>query len=300
MQQKSTQAIVGVVTVTYNSAGVITDFMRSTLAQTYPDFILYIIDNASSDTTLMQVQAYNDPRIVLIANQENYGVAKGNNQGIQAAIADGCTYILLINNDTEFDPSLIKKLLEGLTEHQCQMIVPKIMYHSEPNIIWCAGGGFNKWRFHLPFHIGKNELDQGQHDTPQPITYAPTCCMLIEHDVFDKTGYMDEVFFVYFDDVDFCFRAMQKGIRMFYIPVPKLMHKVSVLTEGYGSPFSTRYHFRNRLYFLRKHFSPMIWGMWFVWFQLHLVFDLITRKSTLENFVAKQKSLQSGLRLKLA
>lgn len=293
------QPLIGVVTVTYNSATVIDGFMQSILAQTHLNFILYVVDNASSDATVAKVHSYQDRRVVVIANADNLGVATGNNQGITMSLDAGAMYVLLINNDTEFEPHLLEKLLTGIFEQSCTMVVPKIMYHSDPNIIWCAGGGFAKWRFYLPIHFGENEIDHGQYETPQHIFYAPTCCMLINRYVFEAVGLMDDKFFVYFDDVDFCFRAMRKGEKMAYLPNIQFAHKVSALTEGYKSTFGIRYHFRNRLYFLRKHFPFTIWITWLAWFQLHLLFDLLMGKSTIKDFVAKQQSLQTGLTLKI-
>lgn len=291
--------LVGIITVTYNSANVIDDFMKSILSQTYHNFILYIIDNASSDTTIAKIYSYQDSRINIIENLDNRGVATGNNQGIEVSLMNGCEYVLLLNNDTEFESCLIDKLLAGVFEYQCNMIVPKIMYHSDPTMIWCAGGGFTKWRFYLPFHFGQNEIDHGQYDVVKHVSYAPTCCMLIKSCIFNQIGVMDDKFFVYFDDVDFCYRAMRKKNDILYFPNVQFTHKVSALTEGYKSAFSIRYHFRNRLYFLRKHFNPAIWMLWLFWFQGHLLYDLVMGRSTVKEFVAIQQSLQTGLRLKV-
>jgi GT2 family glycosyltransferase len=92
--------LIGIVTVTFNSASVIEGFMDSVLKQTGAKFILYVIDNASSDDTLNRLSEYQDPRIVVIPNQINVGVAEGNNIGIRAALNRGCTFVLFLNNET--------------------------------------------------------------------------------------------------------------------------------------------------------------------------------------------------------
>ncbi len=101
---------IGLVTITYNSAHVMEPFMQCVLNQTHTNFILYIIDNISSDNTLELLKNYSDERIVLIANKENVGVAKGNNQGIVQAMQDGCDELLIINNDVEFSNTLLQNL----------------------------------------------------------------------------------------------------------------------------------------------------------------------------------------------
>src|SRR5690242_9561959 len=77
---------IGVVTVTYNSARVIDGFLTSLLGQSKCDFVLYAVDNASSDETLARIGTYNDPRVRVIANEKNLGIAEANNQGIEAAL----------------------------------------------------------------------------------------------------------------------------------------------------------------------------------------------------------------------
>ncbi|PYV68331.1 MAG: glycosyltransferase family 2 protein, partial [Acidobacteria bacterium] len=106
--------LIGVVTVTYNSGTVIRDFLDSMLKQSHTDFVLYVVDNASSDDTVAIVATYRDPRVLTIRNSENLGVAEGNNVGIRAALRDGFASVLLINNDTIFDCDVISKLFNGL------------------------------------------------------------------------------------------------------------------------------------------------------------------------------------------
>lgn len=243
---------IGVVTVTYNSGEVIDDFMQSMLSQSHENFILYVVDNASTDNTLERLKNYNDTRIVIIPNGTNVGVAAGNNQGIKESLRAECSHVLLINNDTVFDKDLMQYLLKGLQEHQCDITVPKMMYHDNPNVIWFAGGYFNKWKLYGNEHIGMDEIDQGQYDKVSKIEYAPTCCMMLKSSVFEKIGLMDERYFVYYDDVDFCMRALQNKVTMRYLPKITLFHKVSSLCGGSESDFTLRYTARNRVYYVSR------------------------------------------------
>src|SRR5215471_12647355 len=96
--------LLGVVTVTYNSAKVLDDFLGSLAGQSFKAFRLYAIDNASSDGSadILERSAVTDPRIITIRSADNLGVAEGNNIGIRRSIEDGCTHVLLLNNDTVF------------------------------------------------------------------------------------------------------------------------------------------------------------------------------------------------------
>ncbi|ABQ27346.1 glycosyltransferase family 2 protein [Geotalea uraniireducens] len=243
---------VGVVTVTYNSGDVIEDFMESMLSQSYEIFILYIVDNASTDDTLGRLKNYDDSRIVILPNNTNVGVAAGNNQGIEKAVSNECGHILLINNDVEFEQSMLEKLMDSMSKCNCDVIVPKMIYHDNKSLIWFAGGYFSKWKGYSNYHIGMNEHDNGQYDYQKQIQYAPTCCMLIKKCVFDIVGIMDEKYFVYFDDTDFCYRLYKHNISMYYYPHIDFYHKVSSLTGGLESHFTIRHMIRNKVYYLLK------------------------------------------------
>lgn len=289
---------VGIVTVTYNSARFIDAFMTSMLAQTHGEFILYIIDNASSDDTLKKVAHYTDPRIVVIMNQENVGVAAGNNQGIKASLEAKCDEVLLINNDTEFEPQLIEKLMLGLEVHQCHITVPKMMYYDKPNLIWCAGGQFNRWQAYAVVHYGMGQLaDQRRYNVARRVEYTPTCCMLIRKCVFEIVGFMDEKYFVYFDDVDFCFRALKFDLKMYYIPHAELRHKVSSSTGGEGSLFTVGYCTRNKVYFMKRNMKFFMLPIWLILYQGLFMVRLILGKDDLSLFTLKQRSFWKGLML---
>ena len=90
---------IGLVTITYNSENVLKPFLDCVWSQTYDNFVLYIIDNASSDTSISTLNHEKDSRLRVITNDRNLGVAKANNQGIQKAINEGCQQVLIINND---------------------------------------------------------------------------------------------------------------------------------------------------------------------------------------------------------
>lgn len=248
---------IGVVTVTYNSKFVIGDFMESVLKQNYTNWILYVIDNDSKDGTLDYFDLYQSSQIKLISNKKNYGVAKGNNQGINEALADECDYVLLLNNDTVFDENLFHVLLRDLTNNNADMISPKMMYFNPSDTIWCAGGSFSGKLLIRNNHHGENQRDTGQFNAIYQCDYVPTCCVLIKISLFknDSVGLMDEKYFVYYDDTDWMWRAKIANRRLVYTPNVLLYHKVSSLTGGGESRFSVEIITRNRVYFIRKNFK---------------------------------------------
>jgi len=252
---------IGLVTITYNSEKVLSPFLNCVWQQTYQNIILYVIDNASTDGTLCILEKETESRLKLIRNESNFGVAKANNQGIQQAIADGCDQLLIINNDVEFDTDLIARLLAVQKEKVCSLVTPKMMFFDNPNHIWYAGSWFAKSKGYLPLHRGMGQKDEGQYDEVVEVEYAPTCCLLAKNEIFTDIGFMDEKYFVYFDDTDFSYRVWKdKRHKMFYVPKAKLFHKVGSLTKSftkkdkktYRGAFFLKQTTRNHVYFLKK------------------------------------------------
>ncbi|QMV19115.1 glycosyltransferase [Granulicella sp. 5B5] len=288
---------IGVVTVTYNSASVLQPFMECVAKQTHVDFLLYIVDNASKDATLQMVADFADPRFIPIPSAQNVGVAEGNNLGIRAALEAGCDSVLLLNNDTEFGPTMLKELAHGLEDHHVEMTCPKMMYFDEPHRIWAAGGTFQPLYGYRGVHYGEGEIDRGRYDEERIVTYVPTCCVLIARSVFDKIGIMDARYFVYVDDVDFMYRALMAGVKLFYLSKTVLLHKVSSLTGQEESTTMIRFCTRNRVYFLLKHLGWVRSSPYLFAYQAHYLLALVRGKMRRSVYSKKQTAVIEGMRM---
>jgi hypothetical protein len=274
---------IGVVTVTYNSGRYLDAFFRSSFAQDLADWRMYAIDNASQDDSAARLgrAAAHDDRVVPIINARNVGVAEGNNQGTLRALQDGCEWVLLLNNDTTFPQDFFSQLLRACSTQGWPVVVPKIHFDEPAGHLWYAGGGFNPRRGHTGYHEGIGEPDRGQFDTVKTVDYAPTCAMLVHRSVFERVGLMDEAYFVYFDDTDFCWRLKLAGVPIGYWAATSLVHKVGGSTGGTASPFTARMTARNRLYYLRKHFGIASARLWTGVFLLYYVVRyLVLRRDT--------------------
>lgn len=248
-------ATIGLVTVLYNSDEVLPGFFESISRQDFSNYILYLVDNSASEQTDNCIAACSGQFPVTslkhIKSGGNVGVATGNNIGIKAALQDGCSHVLILNNDIEFDqPHVFSRLLSIAEEKNEALIVPKIFYY-DTRKLWMAGGYMDKWRA-LGVHFGYNKDDGEEYNKPRHITYAPTCFMLVKKEVFDSVGIMDENYFAYYDDTDFVFRAIKAGFTMWYEPSLEVLHKVSSSSGG-DSNFYIYYSARNKIYFIRKN-----------------------------------------------
>lgn len=251
-------AKIGIVTVLYNSASVLEDYFKTISEQTYKDFILYVIDNKSPDDSLSlsykYAEQYKDKyKTVIIENDQNYGIAKGNNIGLLKAKEDGCDYILLCNNDIVMSNDCIEKMLSRLIKEKIDFVVPKIFYYDEP-LIWMAGGKFS-WISGGTRHIGAKQKDSPMYNKYKLVKYSPTCVMLTNSRLFDDIGLFDEKYFVYFDDTDWVYRCYKAGKKLGYTPDAVVRHKESVSTGGQMSDFSIKMQCRNHVYFCKKNFS---------------------------------------------
>lgn len=286
---------IGIVTVTYNSETVLSDFVRCLKAQDHQDFILYVVDNRSSDASADVIEHLCQEQGLacrILRNDANLGIACGNNQGIRLALEDGCDPVLIANNDIEFQPDTFSRILDIQRERPNDLILPKVVFHDSPSIIWCAGGKLSKLRG-VPRTAGYREPDGPSYSVPGYTKYGPTCFLFIPAKVFCEVGLMDEDYFVYLDDSDFVTRAMKAGHRIYYTPEPQIEHKISVSTGGAESPFTIYQISKNTILFLHKNNAHPLAGWYIFVFLLRSGIHLFRYRK--EQCVMLFKGLRDGL-----
>ena len=246
---------IGIVIVNYNGAAYQNDALKTIYASTYNNFEVIIVDSGSKDNSI-ELAKKQFPQAHYLMQDENVGVAKGNNIGIRYALDElDEEYILLINNDIELDKNNLQELIKKADENT--VTVPKIYYFEPNNMLWFAGGEMY-WNKGESGHIGNFQIDKGQYDEERIIGYAPTCCMLIHRKIFEKIGLEDEIVFMYFDDTDLCVRITDAGFKIKYVPNAKMWHKVSSSGGGMDSKVYVYYNFRNKFYFMNKYKNRLL------------------------------------------
>ncbi|MEZ2348037.1 glycosyltransferase family 2 protein [Terriglobus sp. RCC_193] len=266
---------IGIATALFNSSKVLPDFFKSLEEQTYTNFIVYSVDNASADGSAALCRDQGS-RYKVTENSQNTGFAQGTNQGIRQAIEDGCEYVLILNNDVLFEPDFLALLVEGLNQHHADMVAPLTYYFDPPNVIWAAGGRLQRLFGYRPVHLGMNQIDTGQFSLDMKIQFAPGSCILARREVFSNIGLLDETFFTYWEDTDFAARALKNHLLTYLIPQAKLWHKVSSLT-GKNSPFQRYYAVRNHALYIHKHCSPLeaqaLNALYLTWYRIAKAFN---------------------------
>jgi GT2 family glycosyltransferase len=246
----------GLVTVLYNTPGVLPDFFRSLSYQDYKNFTLYVVDNSSTPESLELAKALSEQyaiNAIFIDNKgNNVGVAAGNNQGALVAERDDCDYIVFINNDLLFEQATIfSELVKVAIEERVEVLSPLILSYPAKTI-WYAGGKIDELRAVAP-HFLIDEVYQPQIITRARFTYAPTCFLMVARKVWDRVGCMDERYFAYYDDTDFLHRIVHAGFLVELIPSALIYHKVGSSTGGDISRFGMYHLTRNRIYFIKKN-----------------------------------------------
>jgi len=211
---------------------------------------IYLVDNGSTDDSIAKFRS-EMPGSRLIVNPTNLGFAGGVNVGIQQALADGTQWILLINNDTRVASTFYEELAFAVRHHpQYKLLAPAIFYYDDPERIWSLGDRLLPGTL-ITYGLFRNRTLPTGIASIIPVDFANACGLLIHRDVFETIGLFDAKFFMYGEDVDFCWRARKTGFRMAAVPKAKMWHKVSLSTEV-ALPLRRKWRIVNQIHFYRK------------------------------------------------
>ena len=186
---------------------------------------------------------------------KNYGYAGGYNRGIASLKED---IICLLNNDVLVKPNWLPPILDHFEKHlQTAIAQPHIMDLNQPDKFEYAGaaGGFID-RLGYPYCRGRlfNELEEnkGQYDKDEKIFWASGACFFIRNEVFKSLKGFDEDFFAHMEEIDFCWRAYNKGHVAYYVDSSKVFHLGGQSLNSTDS-FKTFLNFRNNLLTITKN-----------------------------------------------
>ena len=217
-----------------------------------------VVDNGSSELLNF---ADND-FVELVKTRTNLGFTGGNNVGIKKALAQGAEWIMLLNNDTLLPTDFFE--IFSQIDLKAGIIAPKIYfapgkeYHYERyqekdrgRVIWYAGGVID-WQNVYGSHRGVDEVDRSQYDQTATTDFSSGCAMLIKRAVFEKIGLLDEDYFLYLEDLEFCQRAKRAGFKVVFEPRLCLWH-VNAGSSSVGGPLQDYFMTRNRLLFGQQY-----------------------------------------------
>lgn len=241
--------LVSIITVNFNQSEVTCALIQSLNHITYPNFEVIVVDNNSTEDDPSIIKR-RFPNIIFIQNPINYGFAAGNNFGLMRARGD---YVLLLNNDIEVPSDFMEPLVEKLQKNPgIGAVSPLIKYYYEPNTIQYAGYTPINNVTMRNFAIGHKQKDVGQYKEDRETAYAHGAAMMVPINVVKEIGLMSYIFFLYYEEADWCARIKRAGYAMYFVHNSYVLHKESVST-GKLSALKIYYLNRNRLVFMRRN-----------------------------------------------
>jgi len=239
---------VSIVSINYNGAQVTCEMLDSLKNITYPNFEVIIVDNASKEDPSIIFEKH--PWIKFIRSDKNLGFAGGNNLGFKQATGK---YFLMLNNDTEVPEGFLEPLVQRMeSDPKIGAVSPKIIFHHTPGMLQFAG--FEPIN---PFTvrgnaIGYGKQDNGDFDQSMPTSRAHGAAMMVSRKVVEEIGLMADLYFLYYEEMDYCERIKNAGYSIWYEAESKIYHKESMAT-GKGSTLKTYYLTRNRILYQRRN-----------------------------------------------
>lgn len=208
--------------------------LESVAALAYDNVTTILVDNGSEPPLVEPVRT-RFPNVAIIRLPANGGFAVGYNAGLRHALANGSEFMLLLNNDTELAPDCLNLLVNEIqTATDIGLVTAKVYYQSDPQRIWTVGNRLNV--FLDITDGGQGQPDIGQWNTPRDIDFAPFCAVLLRREAVERTGLLDEGFFLYYEDLDYCRRLQSAGYRLRLRPDAHVRHAVSASSGGKETP----------------------------------------------------------------
>lgn len=257
---------VSVIIPNWNGYQLLEDCLTSLIKQTFEDFEIILVDNNSTDDSLKYVES-NFPQVKIIKLNKNFGFAKAINEGVRAS---GAKYVAFLNNDTSVDKDWLKSLVKCANHNpEAISVNSKLLNFYNRKIIDGVGILINE--VGQAKSIAWQQEDTGQYSKEQYIFGATGGGALFEREDFIKVGLFDESYFMYFEEVDFAFRAQFLGYKSVFCPQAIVFHKHKA-TAKKKPQYIEYWQFRNMTQTIIKDFPTLIILRNFRWLKIILVY----------------------------
>lgn len=229
---KPNEPFVSIIIVTWNNSDDIVNCLKSVFSQTYKNFNVILVDNASTDTTVEKIRA-NFREIILIQNKTNLYLTKGNNKGIKFAIDNfDSKYIMVLNPDTTVSENLLTELVSVLeTNIQVGAVGPKVIFDNkrDKGLINSAGLIFDG--FMQAYDRGYMQKDNEQFNKKEYIFGVTGACILYRTEMLNQIGLYWEQVRLHLDEVELFIRAKKRNWKVIYNPKAVVYHKYMQSTD---------------------------------------------------------------------
>lgn len=237
--------------VNFNRRDLLLRAIASLQAQTRrPDRVL-VIDNGSTDDSVVAARALGDERVRIVELGENLGSSGGFHRGVVESLADGATHILVLDSDVVLAVDTIEHLADALgRDPRLGAVGPKVYHWDSATLLQELGGWIDWDQADLRrSHWRHDEARLGRVTTDQSVDYVPACCLLATHAAFVAAGNFDPGWFLYWDDIDWCQRVLVAGFGIAVVASARVQHFGGGANKRNLVP--VYYGWRNRLTFFR-------------------------------------------------
>jgi GT2 family glycosyltransferase len=220
----------------------------------HPNFRVVVVDNASTDDSVAQIRrAF--PSLLIIESQTNLGFAGGCNLGMKHALGEGADYVWLLNNDTTVDPEALSALVARAESSPSVGAVGSVLFFMDrPDRVQIWGGG------QVSFFSGRPVVFTIRVGEPK-LQFLCAASMLIPRAALLSVGLLDEGFFMYWEDTDYCFRLRKAGFALAVAPESRVLHKGSASFSAGGVALDT-YFTQSSARFFDKHAAFPLVPFW--------------------------------------
>lgn len=246
-------SMVSIITINYNGFKDTCELIDSlNQYEDYPYEIIVVDNNSPNGDGLRLKKIF--PELTIVCSDKNLGFSGGNNLGYKFAKGE---YILFMNNDMTITEPFLKALVNRFqSKDDIGLVSPKIKYEHHPDIIQYAGyTPMNPVRISNNL-IGVNQKDRGQYDQASPTAYAHGACMLTSRKVIEKVGMMTEIYFLFYEEIDWSMQLKRAGYKIWYEPQASVLHKES-MTAKRGTSMRLYYLTRSRILFTRRNYKSI-------------------------------------------
>ncbi len=246
---------IAIIVLNWNNAPDTIACLDSLTQVTNPPIEIIVVDNHSDDDSVSAIQSCH-PALTLLKTESNLGYAGGNNFGLRYALSRGAEYACILNNDVTVSTDFLASLLPPLQAADVGVVTPAVVEAHAADCIWALGSAV-QWRTGAVkrLHAGESAAQWRRH-SPFPVEIASGAAMLIKGEVLDRVGLLDESFYLYYEETDWCLRVRQAGYQILAVPASVVQHKVSA-TLGETSPIIDYYMLRNHLRFIARHWHGL-------------------------------------------
>jgi GT2 family glycosyltransferase len=278
--------LVSIIVVNYNTSNEVLEMLASLDQATYPNYEVILVDNASPNDDLSLIEE-KYPSVQLIKSNKNLGFAGANNLGID--VAKG-TYCLFLNPDTCVTPRFLEPLVQTLEQNaNIGLVSPKIKYYDSPDLIQYAGTSRMSKYTMRSNSFSKKKADNPENSTSKLTGYGHGAAMLLPKAVIDKVGKMNESYFLYYEEIDWCERIHYQGYEVYYQANSVVFHKESASIQK-ESPLKIFYLSRNRILFAKIHYKMAQ----FIFYCFYTLFILVPKH--IVKYIRQPKLLKAYLK----